>query len=179
MRKTQKKELSVWVIFGKVTCGVVAGLLVLVLLFYIFLCLARYGRVVPPFATKNEIVKEAVMPDDFESLEGKQYIICTWTLTTGYNYIILQDENGNTPDDPYCWVSGPRPDSELPYTFMICHNTYILYYSDKIPYDFDNGQTHEYIVTGWDVLYPVKHPNPLMMAPNHIVKVIMNRFLIV
>ena len=150
---------------------IVAVLLVLILLYYMLTCLVYYGRIVLPFATKGEIVKEAVRLED---LEGKQYIICEWTLVTGYNYRIVQDENGNKPDDPYCWVTGFDINNELAHDFLVANtpsrNQFVIYYTEIRPYDFDNGASNEYIATGWDVLYPVSHANSMIYAPNYVLK---------
>ena len=109
-----------------------------------------------------------------EDLEGKQYIICEWTLVTGYNYRIVQDENGNKPDDPYCWVTGFEIRNELTNDFLAqggaSRNKFIIYYTEIRPYDFDGGETNEYIATGWDVLYPVAHANFMVYAPNYVLK---------
>ena len=151
---------------GKIACWIAAIFLVIALILYISTSLAIYDEIVTPGTFKSDIVKKAVALKD---LEGKQYIICDWVQVTGANYYIIQDENGNQPEDPYCVVTGACPEKELSYDFMV-FNKFVIYYSEKKPVDFDGIDTIEYIATGWDVLYRIKHGNPFIYAPNHVLK---------
>ena len=99
------------------------------------------------------IVKEALKIDD---LAGKEYIICE--LEEGIDYYLVRDENG---DDTYqyCMVTGVDLQSELKSSFLAAGNRFILYVVDKKQFfDAESGEDiTEYIVDGWDVLYPVKN----------------------
>ena len=170
MRSIKPKEKSLWAQFGNIAYRIVAVVFAILLPIYLSSSLSVYGRVVLPHTFKNDIVKEAVKITDLDSLDRKQYIICRSAATTGYNCYIFQDENGNKPDDPYCLITGTNPFLELSYDFILVHNTFILYYTEKIPYDFDTIGTYEYVVDDWDVLYPIKRDNPFIIIPNYVLE---------
>jgi len=124
-----------------------------------------YQRIVIPFTEiKDVIAKTAVKRRE---LRGKEYIICKWEATTGYNFQLIQDENGRR-SNKLCLVTGPNPENELIYDFLIANNTYVLFIIEKKPYHFDGAICVEYIVDGWDVLYPVKRDTLFNITPKYV-----------
>lgn len=93
-------------------------------------------------------------------LSGESYILCKRARTTGFDWIIVRNENGEKAYE-LCNIIGPNPfvELELSYEFAMANNTYIFYIEEKkVYYSEETKQdTTEYRVTGWDILYPVKH----------------------
>jgi hypothetical protein len=79
---------------------------------------------------------------------------------TGYNYVIIKDEN-SYPTYRYCVIKGATPDDELSYEFMIGENKYAFYVDETRTYYSEELQedVFEITVSGWDVLYPAKRDN--------------------
>ena len=99
------------------------------------------------------VLKKALKKSD---LVGKEHIICE--LERGVDYFLVRDENGEETYT-YCIVTGVDLQGELSSQFLNAGNSFIFYVIDKTQfYDSERSQdTTEYIVDGWDVLYPVKH----------------------
>jgi len=141
------------------------AVIVVILVIYLAINLAMYHRIVVPFVdTSDEIAKTAVKRNE---LIGKNYIICEWVRTTGYNYRLIQDEKGRRTNE-LCMVEGQNPENEVNYDFLIAHNKYVLYVVEKKPYSFDGEISVKYVVEGWDVLYPVKRDSLFIISPKNI-----------
>jgi len=126
-----------------------------------------YQRIVIPFAEINdEIAMTAVRRRE---LRGKNYIVCKWEAITGYNYQLIRDENGRRTNK-LCLITGSSPESEIIYDLLISNNTYVLYVVEKKPYHFDGEIGVEYVVDGWDVLYPVKRDSLFNISPKYVFK---------
>jgi len=147
------------------------GILIVLLVFIcIVFDLIMYGQIIIPLmkANNDEISKKAVT---LKEIKGRDYIICKWTRVTGFNYKLLKDENGKKVND-YCFVTGLNPENELKYEVLTSSNTYILYIVEKKKYHsiiIDDILT-EYVVDGWDVLYPVRRETLFNSVPKHILK---------
>ena len=93
-------------------------------------------------------------------LIGKSYILCKEAWVTGFNWILIRNEYGIITDK-YCNVIGANPFEEFAfrYEFRLAKNTFIFYVEEKnVYYSKELAQNvTEYLVTGWDILYPVKH----------------------
>jgi len=102
-----------------------------------------------------------IEPPDPES----QYVVCTPTLVTGFEWRIQKTHNVQEPEDVYCIITGPNPHHDLPlnYEFTCIHNRYIFYVESELHYySQELGEdVVEYAVSGWDILPPVRHMNPL------------------
>lgn len=97
------------------------------------------------------------------SLRGKTYILCEPVLVTGYDWALLQDENGNAVHRP-CAITGADPAEELrlDYGFMAAGNRYVFYVTGRNEY-FSRAlgeNVTEYTVSGWDILFPIRHEWP-------------------
>ena len=110
-------------------------------------------------------VKEAVFPWE---IEDRPYVICQPVLTTGFEWFMTVDGEGED-DGGYCVITGANPTAELGlnYPFCVSKNNYIFYVEEKKEYclEGDDGVYTEYIVSGWDILYPVRHESVLDLLP--------------
>ena len=93
-------------------------------------------------------------------LTRQDYILCKKASVTGFHWILIKDEDGKKTRE-YCNVVGPTPfkELELRYDFVMADNTFVFYIEGKrVYYSEEIGlDVLEYVVTGWDVLYPVRH----------------------
>jgi len=145
----------------------------IIIIVYITYNVIMYQQIIVPFAhvNKHEIIKKTVKNRD---LIGKKYIVCKWVRTTGYNYQLIRDENGIRRFNTYCKVTGISPEDELIYEMLISNNTYILYVVEKRQYKEMKGI--EYIVDGWDVLYPAKRDELFNFSSEYILKNDLNEY---
>ena len=107
--------------------------------------------------TPDNVVRAAVREGEFS---GK-YIICSRADTTGFDWFVEKDEYGDKTD-VFCNIYGPTPFSELRFkpefnedvinSFVFYIDAKTVYYSEEL-----NEDVTEYTVSGWDILYPVKH----------------------
>lgn len=111
---------------------------------------------------KNLHIPEAVLKIAVKEseLSGKKYILCQIAKTTGFDWLLKKNENGEKTSE-YCNIVGLNPFSELElkYEFQISRNIFVFYVKEKTT-TFSQATMQdeiEYIVTGWDILYPVKH----------------------
>ena len=107
---------------------------------------------VPP----EQIVKEAVKKS---SVSG-EYILCQRARTTGFDWHVTDaGEIGN--DGEFCRIVGADPFLELPlhYDFAMADNTFVFYVESRREYYSEEMRQPivEYTVSGWDILYPVRH----------------------
>lgn len=118
-----------------------------------------------------QITRTAVFKDDIDV----PYILCKHERVTGFDWRIV-DGNANNGTDIYCNINGADPFSELnlKYDFRIAGNTYVFYVTNRTEYyDKDLKETAvEYTVSGWDILYPVRHGTifGLLMSHKYIVE---------
>jgi hypothetical protein len=96
-------------------------------------------------------------------LVGKNYILGEHVSVTGFDWYLIKDENGEEGKE-YFNVIGPNPFEEfsLSYDFYVSGNIYIFYITKKRRYYSEKMREDmlEYIVTGWDILYPVRRVCP-------------------
>ena len=113
------------------------------------------------FFMKNLYLPETIVRTAIKESEltDKSYILCRIDRVTGFDWLLMKNENGERVRE-YCNIIGSNPFNELKikYEFEIARNTFVFYveekrmsYSDAIAQD-----ATEYVVTGWDILYPVK-----------------------
>lgn len=115
-------------------------------------------------------VKRAVRKSE---LDG-DYILCTWARVTGFEWYVESGYEGSRNE--YCNIVGPSPLTELDlkYDFLIEGNVYVFYVEERREYYSDVlGETvPEYLVSGWDILWPVRH-GPLferLKSPGYILQ---------
>ena len=148
----------------------ISVLVILLVFIYIVVNLIMYGQIIIPLMNVNndKIFKKAVT---LKEIKDRDYIICKWTRVTGFNYKLLEDENGEKTND-YCFVTGLNPEDELKYEVLTSYNTYILNVVEKKQYYsviIDDILT-EYVVDGWDILYPVRRETLFNTAPKYILE---------
>jgi len=108
------------------------------------------------FHTPENIIREALKEN---ALTERRYILCQLHRVTGFDWVLVQDENGEEVYD-FIYITGANPIAEhkLSYEFEMGRNTYIFYVEEKNEghLDYLGLETTEYIVSGWDILYPVR-----------------------
>jgi len=109
--------------------------------------------------TPETILKTAVTKNE---LFDKNYILCKAAATTGFAWRMVKDEDGKKTSI-YCNIIGANPFDELNLhgEFGWADNTFVFYIEEKkmIYSEATKQDEVEYIVTGWDILYPIKHSN--------------------
>jgi len=98
---------------------------------------------------------------DKRELTEKQYILCQVYRTRVSDWRLIKDEHGEIISTlTLVNISGINPFMELPfsYEFEMGRNTFIFYIEKRTEvYSENPGEdTVEYVVTGWDILYPVR-----------------------
>jgi hypothetical protein len=87
---------------------------------------------------------------------------------TGYSWQIVMDETGNVKPI-YCIITDVDPERELRlrYEFMTANNRFIFYPIERKEYYSEELRESivEYVVSDWDILYPVKHGNTRDILP--------------
>jgi hypothetical protein len=135
---------------------------------YITINLILYKRVITPFVRidRNEIVKNAVRQSE---LKERDYIICRYVRTTGFNFMLLQDEYGKKRHE-YIRVVDSTPEGILSYDFLTIGNSFIFYVDEKNQYfdSFLHENVIEYTTAGWDVLYPIKRHHLFNTSPSYV-----------
>ena len=150
---------------------VVFGICVILFIGYIIVNLIVFNGIVVPFVkidNDDEIVKKALSPRE---INDEKYIIGEWVAITGYNYRLSKDENGKRTKK-LCRVTGATPESEITYDFLTTGNSFIMYVIEIKQYYDPNfsEEITEYVVDGWDVLYPAKHDSPITTIPRYILE---------
>jgi len=109
---------------------------------------------------EGEILKTAVTRTQ---LIGKKYILCKEVAITDADYRLRRNEYG-MPSRKLCTVIGTDGEKfvpNLPFSGEFYHafNTYVFYVEDKREYEDENDgeKMVEYVVTGWDLLWPIRH----------------------
>jgi hypothetical protein len=109
--------------------------------------------------TPEEILKTAVKKSKFNVLTDKKYILCERIVATGFDWFMIQDEYGEKSTTA-CIIIGVDPFRELNLNtdFIFGDNKYIFYIKEKNTYYSDEMRMEilEYVVTDWDILYPIK-----------------------
>ncbi|MDR1687958.1 MAG: hypothetical protein LBS21_05020 [Clostridiales bacterium] len=116
----------------------------------------------PAFIKPDKILKSAI----FYSGLGKQnYILCQPCGVTGFEWRLIGGTGANNAFD-YCIVKGEDPLGELKpkYEFMTAGNTFVFYVEEKRTSFSEaiNEDASEYVVSEWDILYPVRHDDFFM-----------------
>ena len=135
-----------------------------------------YYEVLTPFEVieRNQIVKKAIR---ISEITDRDYIICRYVITTGFNFFMYEDEYG-TEQSEYIVVVGSTttgletfPEGILSYDFLTAGNHFVLYVTEKNLYFDEFLQEHivEYTIDGWDVLYPIRHNSIINVAPRYII----------
>jgi hypothetical protein len=103
------------------------------------------------------IIRQAIK--ESELAEGG-YILCKRERVTGFHFSVIKNEKGEKVQE-YCNIIGPSPfnDFDFRHNFVMADNTYIFYVEAKnmVYSEVTKQEEIEYTVTGWDILYPVKH----------------------
>lgn len=109
------------------------------------------------FHTPQTIIKTAIKENE---ITDKSYILCQEARTTGFDWVLIKNEGGEKISE-YCNIVGASPFSDLNFRheFSMAKNTFIFYVEEKrMTYSEATKQDEiEYVVTGWDIKYPVKH----------------------
>lgn len=119
----------------------------------------------------DSVVKTAIKENELEGI----YILCVRERITGFDWRIVSENDLGAKND-LCNISGPSPfdDLDLKHDFVIADNTYIFHvvernevYSDEL-----GEMITEYVVSGWDILYPVRHEVifGLLKSPKYILE---------
>ena len=123
--------------------------------------------------TPKAIIKTALKEKE---LTESIYILCKITAVTGFDWVMIKDENGNATYE-HCIIIGASPFNELNLVadFVFSDNTYVFHIEEKNTYYSEEMSMDilEYTVSGWDILYPVKHGN--FFNPFHSKKYITNK----
>jgi len=131
-------------------------LVVLTLTIIVVVPLFILAPIVGTLLYKNLFVLKATIKES--ELVGKNYILAQRDLVTGFDWLLMQDENGERIGR-YFNIIGPDPFDEiyLRYDFEVSDNTFVFYITDKRIYYSEKMSMEmlEYVVTGWDILYPV------------------------
>lgn len=116
----------------------------------VIFCLRFFNNTAP-------ILKTAITKKDIIKMK---YILCKRIKTTGFDWVVIQDKEGNKVDE-VCNIIGSDPFEELnlSYDFFMGDNTFIFYIEDRREYYSKELKQNcvEYHATGWDILYPIKH----------------------
>ena len=105
----------------------------------------------------RETIKTSVK---YESLLDKKNILCITQRTTGFDWILIRDEYGNE-DRQSIWITGvavPQGDIGLTQDFILGWNTFVFYVEERrvVYCELLRESVIEYVVSGWDVLYPIR-----------------------
>jgi hypothetical protein len=123
---------------------------IIAMIFILIFIYLRYIRV------PDHIMKTAVTQS---SLIGKNYVICRRARVTGFDWLVITDNNGMKYE--YCNIIGANPFSELNLSddFVFSDNRYVFYIIEKRVYYSEelHEDCLEFVVSGWDILYPVNH----------------------
>lgn len=126
--------------------------LIIIIIFAITIILYFRNIHTPSFPIKEAIYKSEI--------SSENYIICKRARTTGFDWCVIVDENGNECYE-FCNITGVNPilDLNLKYDFAVADNTYVFYVdeTDEVFSEAINGSAKVYNAVDWDILYPVHH----------------------
>jgi hypothetical protein len=138
-------------------------IMVIILAITFIIIYIRYIRV-PDYILKTAVTRS--------SLPDKDYIICQREMVTGFDWVVIADNNGKKNE--YCNIVGANPYDELDLndSIILADNSYIFYVVEKRQHYSEKMQQDiiEYVVSGWDIQYPVKHGSPfdVFISPKYI-----------
>jgi hypothetical protein len=107
--------------------------------------------------TPETILKTAVKKSELNDLSDNKYILCKKTATTGFDWIMVEDENGKKTYT-FCNIFVANPVVDLNLNLGWVENTFIFYIEEKkmVYSEATKQEEIEYIATEWDILYPIK-----------------------
>ena len=107
--------------------------------------------------TPETIIKTAIKKSELNDLSVKKYILCKRAVTTGFDWLMIKDEDSKKTST-FCNIIGVNPFTDLNLNLGWVDNTFIFYIEKKkmIYSEATKKDELEYVVTGWDILYPVK-----------------------
>ena len=128
-------------------------LILIIAIFVIVLGISFFKNTYEPTTILKTAVKEKDIYDE-------NYILCQRERVTGFEWRLIKNEDREKTDE-LCNISGASPydDFSLDHEFVIAGNTFVFYVEEKkmIYSEASDQDEIEYIATGWDVLYPIKH----------------------
>ena len=113
------------------------------------------------FFMKNQYLPKTILKTAVKekNLSNRRYILCKERRVTGFDWMVIKDENGEETFEE-CNIIGSTPNEfGLSYEFAMMDNTFVFYIEEKTTYRSNEigVDVTEYIAWEWDVLYPVKH----------------------
>jgi hypothetical protein len=103
------------------------------------------------------ILKTAIKENKIDS---DSYILARQVWVTGYEWVCIQNLSGERISE-LCNIIGANPlfDLNLGAEFELAKNTFIFYVEERKEYYCEKTHLNivEYYVSGWDILFPVKH----------------------
>jgi hypothetical protein len=122
------------------------------------------------FTKQENIVKKSITAGELNASE-KPYILCQPVLTTGFYWLMVQDENKDKSPE-YVMIAGADPMSEMKvrYEFSVAPNKFIFYVIEKKEcFSKYYGEYIEYVVDSeWDILYPVQSGRAFRLPSRNI-----------
>jgi len=95
---------------------------------------------------------------DKEEIEPAKYVICRPSMTTGADWVALEDDRGEVNE--MCYIRGSKPFGGLALSGDItrAENMYVFYVEEKrrVYCELADAEVLEYVVSNWDILYPIK-----------------------
>ena len=169
---------SVFLYIVKITLAIIA-VLVLCVSFYIA-CISLNIRIPIPLnnVEEEEIYKSTVKRSD---LKDETYIICRKGPVGWGHYSLIQDENGKRKipfiERPVFVTGDVGYGGILDFDFQFFNEHYVFYVVEKkVRYcPLEGKELPEYIVDGWDILYPAKRLDLFETAPSYILKSDLNK----
>lgn len=95
-----------------------------------------------------------------EDLTGKTFILCKYYWVTGFDWEMIRNTKGEDTSE-FVTITGVDPWDEIRWSmlFPVGENIFVFYVEEEREYhsEVTKRLCTEYIVSGWDILYPVKH----------------------
>lgn len=142
--------------------------IIITIIISIALLLLFIGRCV---WVSEPIAKTAVVKNELDGI----YVLCTRERVTGFDWRVVSGYESSSQNE-LCNISGVHPFEELnlKHDFVMAENTYVFYVEKRNEYYSEElGETVvEYVVSDWDILYPVRHGNilGLLKSPKYILE---------
>jgi hypothetical protein len=137
----KKKKLNIFLLMFSTTLLIAIGVLIFMQFFH----------------TPKSILKTAVKENKINS---DSYVLAQQVWVTGFDWVCIQNLNGKKVNE-LCNIIGANPIRELnlKHEFEQGENTFIFYVEERREYfcEIMGVDVVEYIVTGWDILFPIKH----------------------
>jgi len=111
--------------------------------------------------------KYAVKREDLLN-SNEAYYLVEWVRTTGIEWMIVGDQTGLYSEAKYAMLIGEVPDIVSNYSIATARNTYVCYgeYIGEKENTILGETLSEYIMIGWDILYPIKRNTVLPFWPS-------------